>query len=226
METLGKKSVVTISLVVALVHLTGLTLSAFFLWGWLTVSDLRARAKEMNRDWESLVDDLMTTRYEVKDKAVSIQTPDAKPLGQHALRSHGIFSRVYLREDGSLASSEFTSLEVNWLGLVLRLTDNALALVTALSVGYTMGIFKLLLMLRTKRPPRFLKLCALEPVLSALGAALLFLLICAGGALLWDDTSSFRRISLPLIAVIGALQAKKIVEKISRIALPDFGTEK
>jgi hypothetical protein len=58
-----------------------------------------------------------------------------------------------------------------------------------------------------------------------LGAGWVFLLILDGGPLLWDNPNSFRALSLPAIAVLGAVKAK-IVARIAKMGLPEIKSER
>jgi hypothetical protein len=109
------------ALFVIALHTTVALLCMFFLWGWLTVSDLKVIVKEKNLDTYQVVDDLMTTDINMEKGVITIDSPD----GTDAI--------------------DFTSVEVNWLALILRLTDSTLGFFDSGQRGIYDGIFKVCL---------------------------------------------------------------------------------
>ncbi len=188
-------------------HSINVVICFFFIWGWLTVSDLRETAKERHLDWEQLVDVLMTTNVDFRRDWPITKSPDDIPLGRHALRSTLMTKSENATKDGTSSTVGF--FEINWLALILRLADLTLAFFTCLSVGYITGLGKILLALRGGRSMK-LKHLYLKPLICSTGACLFFLLALWGGSLLWESTGNFRMLSLPTIGIVGAIQIRKV----------------
>jgi hypothetical protein len=198
-----------------LIHLLGIVIALFFIWGWFTVADLKAQTESQHLDWETVAIRLMSNSVTFgPNNTITIDDGAGQPLGRFALRS--VYS--YRFEDEPNHSTNRTAIDINWLALVLRLTDNTLAFATSMSVGYIVGVGLVLMRIRHGKIAK-IRHALVEPAFASLGAATAFLIIIAGANLLWDDVRAFRRMSLPLLALIGALQARKLFDRLSKIDL-------
>lgn len=202
--------------------------SAYLVWGWLTIADIQKYCTANKLPFEETLKDLLPISHE-SAKDIHIQlTPDKQlqmlsvsnyysrvgsqlPIYRYTLPFQQTFTR-------SVNGKEKTSFECTgaWLLPFLMCTENMRNTLFCFGLGFIVSLFLVGIEHLSGKPIDFRR-CLLRPLLGGLAAALLFITIISGGAFLWEETERIRGLSVGIIAVFASLKCERVPQFLRRL---------
>lgn len=179
--------------------------SAYLIWGWITIEDLRKYCATNSMDFETTMTELISDFSAMEMSADKNFASVKLSTSGHALPiSRYIFPFTTAHTDKESISISTGS----FLEPVLLISENTRNTSFCFGIGYLVGLFMVSLEhLQGKKPTKTRLI--LRPILGGTASMLLFIVIISGGALMWNEVNGVKGLSVGLIAVIGSLYYEK-----------------
>ncbi len=205
----------------AIVALT--CVSAYLVWGWLTIVDIQAYCTANKLPLEETLMDLIPIPHE----SAQLQfTPDKQLLSvsnyHYRVGSLLPIYRYVLPFQQTIklniGAKEQTSFECTgaWLLPFLMYTENTRNTLFCFGLGFIVSLF-LVGTEHLRGKPVDSRRCLLRPLLGGVAAALLFVFIISGGAMLWQEVDHVRGLSVGIIAVLASLNCERFPQLLRRL---------
>jgi hypothetical protein len=200
-------------ILIAVVHIPLLLLSAFCLWGWVTVSDIKIQAEKHGYDYNAVIAAMLGEPVETNALGgigPNSRSPTPPPVS--------FLNRLRIGESLSLSRNLTNSLgqpvteslevKVSYLDPFFRISVNAVNVLFIFGIGYIMSsVLVWSAYLRNK--PITVRFWVLRPIVGAMVSVCLYIIVLSGGRILWDGTAQPNSLSLGLIAVLGSLYGER-----------------
>lgn len=184
----------------------------YLLWGWLTVSDIKAEAQKRGYDVNKVMDDMTPVADDISwEKNASTTNVSVKP-GQiksefRRFNFGGHF--VELSGDGNIEVQR-----IHFLNPFTMFSEGVLNCLFSFAAGFMMSFAIVLLKLLKKGdvPDRYL---TLRGFVGGMVSACLFVVVYSGGHLFWQNGSEVNGLSVGVIAAFGTIWCEKFEKVLS-----------
>lgn len=188
------------------------------MWGWLTLADIKKNAIENNLNVEAVLDSLWAGAFH--DIEFSASSNSVKNSEAHNSETRISLKTPTERRYLNRLNIQYWSIpekggfkEISFLVPFLCISDNVANFLFCFGIGYLISLLLVLVKMIKGRSTMTLLYIFLRPPLGALASSCLFILVIAGGTLMWENVSNVKSLSLGAISIIGALYCEKL-EKI------------
>lgn len=212
---------------IAIVNSLLFLLSLYCLWGWVTVSDIKAQSEKHGYDFDRVMASMVSESTNANfGRGTTSETVTLSP------KDESLFKRLKIGESASIQRSvtnnlgqpmiELFEIKVGYLDPFFRVSDNVVNLVFTFGVGYVMSSVLVMLALLKKKPVAK-SFILLRPLAGAMVSVCLFVVVLSGGRILWESAAHPNGLSVGIIAAIGSLYCERF-DKILAKSLPGRGT--
>ena len=188
-------------------------LSIYLIWGWLTLSDIKKKARENNLDEEEVLKGLLDVGFTLectteKDEHGNVVSRKISP---RATNLDNYLSRLVLRYSNYNCNEHgITNLNVCFLlDPFLRTTGNVANFMFCFGVGYLISSLIVIIRYMQNKAKISYRYIFWRPFAGALAADCFFLIIISGGSIIWNSVSDIKGLSLGFIAVFGAIYCER-----------------
>lgn len=200
-------------------HCIFLCISIYTIWGWLTLADIKKKALENNLSVEVVLDSLWAGAFhDVEFSTSSKNNKDSEANNSSEIRismkapaERRFLNRLNIQYCSVSSTGGYK--EISFLVPFLCISDNVANFLFCFGIGYLISLLLVLVKMIKGKSSLTLNYAFLRPPLGALASSCLFLLVIAGGTLMWENVSNVKSLSLGAISIIGALYCEKL-EKI------------
>lgn len=234
-----------VKLSVYVVNIILFALSCYIIWGWMTLSDIKKFATKNNLDNQKLmsflyygyIDELSSYSKTNHSKTVNKATQDTQDTqdNQDTQNAKCNFSkkelylclRRYLHtnvkkhneknfyETGAVKSETTTVTIIPWLYPFLCISETVANFLFCFGIGFLLSFLLVLIKVLKTKENLADKYLLIRPFAGGLAASSLYIIIIAGGTLLWNNVSDIKSFSLGIISVLGAVYCEKFEHLIS-----------
>jgi hypothetical protein len=196
-----------------------ISLSAYTIWGWLTIQDIRSYCAREGLDAEKVLNLLaqescnaaaMATGEKVDSANILLSESVKIPLSISRLNVIRVLKIHKSKQDPKEISEERElTIAIAFLDPFLLTSENVNNLICCFGIGYMAGILVV-----GVEFIRGIKISSMRlifrPLVGALASCLLLIIIVSGGSVIWNEVAGVKGLSLGMIGVIGSLFCEKI----------------
>lgn len=216
---------------IGVVALNGILLlaSAYLVWGWITLSDIRSKCEKKGYDFDAVMSSLISSPSDLMTLVNLYSGTNIHPAGTNLslintqFVEFGRYGVHFLRLGSDHTTTEKAKNGTNEITVRQRvrddsmggfiepfafMSDNFVNLLFCLGIGYLMSSTLLLLKL-LKNTTLSIRYIVLRPVAGSLVGGCLFILVLSGGALFWTNASHVSGLSIGVLAAFGAAYCER-----------------